>query len=170
MSIKKICPVCDSDKIRGFLFRADAPVRQNTVVAEQSAALEVPRGDLSLAACSRCGFVFNTTFDPSLLIYGQNYDNAQFFSKVFDDYLSDLVDYLVNVRGVKNCRIVEVGCGDGYFLKRLVERGNNIGIGYDPSYVGPLEIMDGRVRFEKSYYGSEQADTSADVVICRHVI
>lgn len=170
MRIRMDCPVCNSNQISTFLTRTGVPIRQNTVVDRQNAALEVSRGDLNLAVCERCGFVFNATFDPTLLIYGQNYDNAQFFSQVFDDYLSDLVDHLINNRGVQNCRVVEVGCGDGYFLKRLVEKGNNTGIGYDPSYVGPVEIMDGRVRFEQSYYGPKQADTPADVVICRHVI
>jgi len=170
MPIRTDCPVCNSNQIFTFLTRAGVPIRQNTVVDEQEAALEVPRGDLNLSACERCGFVFNATFDPTLLIYGQNYDNAQFYSQVFDDYLSGLVDHLINNRGVQNCRVVEVGCGDGYFLKRLIEKGNNTGIGYDPSYAGPLGVMEGRVRFEQSYYGPEQADTPADVVICRHVI
>src|SRR4030067_977056 len=133
MTLKINCPVCNSDQISTFLERKSVPVRQNALFSEQKEALEVPRGDLMLAVCTQCGFVFNSAFDSSLLIYGQNYDNAQFFSQVFDDYLSDLVDYLIYERHVQNCRVVEVGCGDGYFLKRLVEKGNNIGIGYDPS-------------------------------------
>ncbi len=170
MSTRLNCPVCESTQINLFLTREGVPARQNTVVAEKNAAREVPRGILNLTVCERCGFVFNSTFDPSLLIYGQDYDNAQFYSQVFNQYLSDLIDYLINQQGVRNCRVVEVGCGDGYFLKRLAEKGNNTGIGYDPSYVGPPEMMDGRVRFEQSYYGPEQAGTPADVVICRHVI
>jgi SAM-dependent methyltransferase len=170
MNIRRDCPICNGDQISVFLTRASVPIRQNTVFDGQKAALEVPRGDLNLAVCERCGFVFNATFDPTLLIYGQNYDNAQFFSRVFDDYLSGLVDHLVNNRGVQNCHVVEVGCGDGYFLRHLVEKGNNTGIGYDPSYTGPLEMMDGRIQFEQLYYGPGQADTRADVVICRHVI
>lgn len=164
------CPVCDSDRVVVFLTREGVPIRQNTVAGEKHAAVDVPRGDLNLTVCERCGFVFNSTFDPTLPIYGQNYDNAQFYSQVFDEYLSNLIAYLINERGVQNCRVVEVGCGDGYFLKRLVGKGNNTGIGYDPSYVGPLEIMDGKVRFERSYYGTKQASEPADVVICRHVI
>lgn len=170
MNLRLICPVCDSDQTSIFLTREGVPARQNTVAGEESAASDVPRGNLSMTVCERCGFVFNSSFDPAVLIYGQNYDNAQFYSQVFDDYLSHLIDHLVNARGVRNCRVVEVGCGDGFFLKRLVEKGNNNGIGYDPSYVGPLAVMDGAVRFEQSYYGAEQADTPADVVICRHVI
>jgi SAM-dependent methyltransferase len=123
-----------------------------------------------MTVCRSCGFVFNSAFDLDLLRYGKSYDNAQFFSQVFDDYLDGLTDYLVRERGVRNCRIVEVGSGDGYFLKKLVMQGNNTGVGYDPSYVGPLEHLDGRLRFEKTYYGPEQAHTQADVVICRHVI
>lgn len=170
MDLRVNCPVCNSEETSVFLTREDVAIGQNMLVSEQNEARQVPHGDLKLAACERCGFVFNTAFDPALLIYGKDYDNAQCFSESFDDYLSDLIDYLVNDRGVRNCRVVEVGCGNGYFLKRLVERGGNIGVGFDPSYVGPLEAMDGRLRFELSYYGPEQADQAADVIICRHVI
>lgn len=170
MNLTTSCPVCNSTSVSIFLTREHVPIGQNILLNEQKTALQVPRGDLKYAFCGKCGFVFNAAFDPSLVIYGQEYDNAQCFSRAFDDYLSDLLDYLINDRGVRNCRIVEVGCGNGYFLQRLVERGDNTGIGYDPSYVGSLEALDGRLRFERSYYGSEHADQPADVVICRHVI
>jgi SAM-dependent methyltransferase len=170
MSLKNKCPVCKEETVDVFLNRSQVPIYQNFLLADQQAAVDIARGDLQMAACSNCGFVYNTVFDPNLLKYGQTYDNAQFFSNAFNDYLDKLAAYLIDDRGVKNCRIVEVGSGDGYFLRKLVEKGNNRGVGYDPSYRGPLEEMDGRLRFEQSYYGPEQAHTQADVVICRHVI
>jgi len=52
----------------------------------------------------------------------------------------------------------------------LTEAGGNTGYGFDPSYVGPATDLDGRLHFEKRYYGPECAKTSADVIVCRHVI
>ena len=170
MTLKTKCPVCKKENVDIFLDRPQVPIYQNFLVNDRKSAVNITRGDLQMAVCSNCGFVYNTAFDLDLLKYGQNYDNAQFFSNAFNDYLDRLAAYLIHERGVQNCRIVEVGSGDGYFLKKLVKEGNNIGVGYDPSYIGPLEDIDGRLRFEQSYYGPEQAHTQADVVICRHVI
>lgn len=166
----KKCPVCQQDSVTTFLTREGVPVHQNLLVRDQRSALETVRGTLSLAACERCGFVFNETFEPSLVKYGEDYDNTQTFSRAFEDYLSELVRYLVFERGVQNCRVVEVGCGKGRFLRKLVQVGRNIGYGFDPSYVGPLTDLGGRVHFERVLYGPERGDVQADVVVCRHVI
>jgi SAM-dependent methyltransferase len=129
------------------------------------------RGTLKLAVCEGCGFIFNLSFEPRRLRYGESYDNSQEFSPFFEGYLSRLVRYLVFERGVRNSRIVEIGCGKGRFLRKLVESDSgNIGLGFDPSYVGPATDLGGRLRFENDYYGPEYTGAPADVVFCRHVI
>ncbi len=132
----------------------------------------MPRGDLNYAACDACGFVFNQAFEPELLTYDARYNNAQTYSPLFDKYFSDFAHYIVFDKGVRNSRIVEVGCGNGLFLKRLVstEGAENTGYGFDPSYTGPESDLGGRVKFDRRYYGPECADIPADVVVCRHVI
>jgi SAM-dependent methyltransferase len=79
---------------------------------------------------------------------------------------------LVFEKGIRNCQIVEVGCGKGLFLRKLVQAqgSKNRGYGFDPSYTGPEIDLGGRLKFEKHYYGPENAEIAADVVICRHVI
>jgi len=166
------CPICRSENVFLFLCRRGVPVHQNLLVSSRDAALKVRRGDLAMTACEDCGFVFNAAFDESLLSYGADYDNAQSHSPFFADYLDRLVNDLVVNRGVRNCHLVEVGCGKGEFLRRLVMFPNS-GIratGYDPSYLGPDGDLDGRLRFVRAFYGPETRDTRADVVLCRHVI
>ena len=92
-----------------------------------------------MAACAVCGFVFNRAFNPALLRYGPGYDNAQAGSPRFAAHLADLVRHLVERRGVRGARIVEIGCGNGDFLRRLVTwpGADNTGIGFDPAYRGP---------------------------------
>jgi SAM-dependent methyltransferase len=167
-----LCPVCASPGIETFLTREAVPVHQNLIMEDQSAARSITRGDLTLTVCTECGFVFNRTFDPTLLSYGAAYDNTQSCSTSFRAYLDELLHLLVVERGIRNCRIVEVGCGKGQFLRDLVTYPgtDNTGIGFDPSYVGPESDLNGRLRFVRSYYGPECADIPADVVVCRHVI
>ena len=125
-----------------------------------------------MRGCRGCGFVFNSRFDAAKLNYGDSYDNTQDCSPVFDAYLDELVAHLVNERNVRNARVVEVGCGKGSFLRRLVARegAGNRGVGFDPSYTGPVHDLDGRLTYQKRFYGPDCTDVQADVVVCRHVI
>jgi len=172
MSWRTTCPICGSGLVEQFLTRKDVPVHQNWIFHDQHAAVTKERGDLSLAFCNDCGFVFNRGFDPTKISYGEQYDNTQSHSCMFSSYIDKLIVYLVCERGVRNCRIVEIGCGKGTFLRRLVEfpDSGNSGIGYDVSYVGPTTDLNGRLRFENRYYRPEFDNVCADVVILRHVI
>lgn len=166
------CPVCESHRLSSFLRRSQVPVHQNLVVTSQEAARSMARGELDLVACEDCGFVFNRAFDLSLLAYGADYDNTQSCSAYFDAYLDGLVKDMVERQGVRNSIIVEVGCGKGQFLSKLVgyPGANNRGFGFDPSYVGPDTELDGRLVFRRCYYDDTCTDVAADVVVCRHVI
>lgn len=166
------CRVCGSALLSSFLQRQGVPIHQNLVVQTAESAKGIERGDLDMVVCNECGFVFNRAFDQAKVMYGNAYNNAQCYSSVFSGYVDGLVRELVEVHGVRNCTIVEVGCGKGEFLRRLVEYpgSGNRGIGFDPSYVGPESDLDGRLRFERRYYDEECANVPADVVVCRHVI
>jgi SAM-dependent methyltransferase len=166
------CPVCNSNLIAPFLVRGSVPVHQNLVMADRVSATEINRGNLTLAVCEDCGFIFNQDFDGSKLSYGKEYDNTQTYSPSFESYISELARSLIYDKNVQNCSVVEVGCGKGSFLRKLVEseEWGNIGYGFDPSYVGAETVFDGRLKFEKRYYDSECANIHADVVVCRHAI
>jgi len=166
------CPICGGNRSRLFLQRQGVPVHQNLPLGSREEARAVLRGDLDMMVCADCGFVFNRAFDPSLMRYGPDYDNVQSHSRCFDEYLDQIVYDMVERRGVRDAVIVEVGCGKGEFLRKLVAHpcANNRGHGFDPSYQGPLTDLDGRLRFHRRFYDRECADVGADVVLCRHVI
>lgn len=166
------CPVCTSQKTVCFIEIAATPVHQNLLCESPQAALAVTRGDIELMRCDACGFVFNRLFDPGLMSYGADYENTQTASESFSAYIDETIRHLIEERGVKGQQIVEVGCGKGHFLRRLVEYpgAQNEGIGFDPSYLGPLDNLDGRLKFERRFYGPDCTDVKPDVVICRHVI
>jgi SAM-dependent methyltransferase len=165
------CPVCASPALVPFLRRDGVPAHQNLLFPTAAAARRVARGTLDLRACRRCGFVTNAAFDPTLLDYGPAYENSQDCSPAFADYLAELADRIVGHHGVRTGRVVEVGCGKGAFLTRLLSHPQNRceAVGFDPSYVGPDTALGGRLRFVKAFYGPDTA-TPADAVVCRHVI
>lgn len=147
------------------------PVGQNVLMPDFRSALGVTRGRLHLRVCRGCGFVFNGAFESEKVAYGGSYDNNQNCSPAFAEHVEGLVRHLVENSGVRGSRVVEVGCGDGSFLRRLVAAdAGNTGVGFDLSYRGPAEDLGGRARFVREQFGPDSGAGAADVVVCRHVI
>ena len=122
--------------------------------------------------CHQCGFVFNATFDPALLDYGSDYDNSLICSTAFENHLDELVAYLLYDRRIQQSQIIEIGCGKGTFLRKLVanQATGNQAVGFDPSYFGPESDLSGRLRFVKQFFDGTRFAVQPDVVICRHVL
>lgn len=169
--VARSCPACEAADSEVFLSRHSVPVHQNSLFATPDSARSMIRGELEMTVCRSCGFVFNAAFDDALVSYDETYDNNQVFSVVFNRYVDELVAYLLDDCGLRGKTIVEVGCGKGYFIEKLVAgEERNRGLGFDPTYLGPLEKQAGRLTFERSFYGPDSVHVVADAVVCRHVI
>jgi SAM-dependent methyltransferase len=168
--VRSTCPLCSSPTPQVFFERRSVPVHQNTLCDSAAEARSFTRGDLLLAFCKACGFVFNSAFDPSRLRYSGNYDSTQSCSPYFRRYLRELSESLIKKYSLRDLLVIEVGCGKGEFLKMLCKDGRNRGIGYDPSYVGPDTAEQGAVRFVREFYDSHQTQHAPDFLCCRHVI
>lgn len=146
-------------------------VHQNLVYSTPESARSHNVGVLALTVCDSCGFVSNSAFDGFLLAYGEAYDNTQHLSKAFEEHLQARVDAVLASPGALGGMVVEVGCGKGDFLRRLVLGGAKRGLGYDPSYEGAESEEAGRLRFIKRFFGPEEGrGESPQAVVSRHVI
>lgn len=166
------CPVCGAPAGTSVLLRNGVPVHQNLLYASRDAALGARRGDLDFRLCAGCGFVFNAAFDPALVEYGPDYENSQQYSPAFVVHLDEMVErVLAGGDAGGDETIVEIGCGSGDFLTRLLARSDpgTRAVGIDPSYVGPETAADGRARFVAAKLGPE-LEIAPDVLVCRHVI
>lgn len=169
-----ICPVCNSPNLSPFLFREQFSVSDNLLFTKKEDAININKGNLNIVYCEDCGLVFNQEFDQSKIDYGRTYEYNvdKHFSPTFNQHLEDVINYLVFEKGVQNKNVVEIGCGTGSFLKKLIglEQFGNRGYGFDTSYTGDTNQLEGKVTFEKTYYGPDSSHIPADVVIFRHVL
>jgi SAM-dependent methyltransferase len=170
MELEMNCPVCESNDTFLFLKKNNQPIHQQLINKTPEEARNIMRDDLHLVVCNECSFIFNKAFDLGKMKYGIQYDNNEDSSSGFQSYLDGLVQTIIHENKIQNCTIVEVGCGKGKFLRQLVEKGNNIGYGFDPSYKGPLTELNGRLNFKREYYDKKFSNIKTDVVLSRHVI
>ena len=68
-------------------------------------------------------------------------------------------------------QVLEIGSGQGDFLRLLCQLGPNQGYGFDPSF-GPRSepAGQGNIEFVRGYFGPENLDLAFDLVVCRHVL
>ena len=143
------------------LYRANGlPVLQNRTFATAEQAKASGSADIVLVQDSQSGLIFNQAFDASQLSYDVDYQNEQAHSVQFQHHLNDVEAILA--RHFKGRELIEVGCGKGYFLEMLRERGYAI-TGIDPSYEGD------NVDVIKAPF-TRDLGLAADAIVLRHVL
>jgi hypothetical protein len=109
-------------------------------------------------------------FEEARLDYqGYCYDNSLGCSAVYQKYERELVERLIATYDLHNRLVVEIGSGDGKFLKLLCSIGDNQGIGFDPSLDRDRCKPDDRTRFVRDYYSPTCTPDVPALVVCRQV-
>lgn len=156
------CSLCQNDNLSIIYTVQDIPVFQNKVYKTRSEALSVRTGNVRLVMCVNCGFIFNADFDRKAMDYNAQYQNEQAHSHYFQKYLLQLIELLAGKKFYGK-KIIEIGCGKGYFLEMLRKNGFDV-TGFDPAYEGnnPYIIKD--------YYSHQYSHLNADLIVLRHTL
>ncbi len=169
-----VCPVCGDGSTTPTAKLTGVPVLCNVLHPDRESALAAPRADLDLHLCGACGHLFNTSFDPRRTVYDDAYENPLHHSRRFRDYAASLASDLDRSYSLREGPIIEAGCGQGDFLRLLVEVSGGRGVGFDPAFRdadGRRE--DGNVVIHPRAFDSGAAALPADppsLLICRHVL
>ena len=162
------CPGCGGTDLTPVHAAAGVPVQSMLLLRDPAAARSVPAGDLDLALCGACGLIFNRTYDPALTAHEGEYEASQGFSATFSAFQQRLAEDLIGRHRLHGKRIVEIGCGQGEFLRRLCDLGGNSGVGFDPCCVDAHGAVgdDGRVRVVREPYDPAHPDAAGDLICC----
>ena len=166
------CPVCGSADLDEFVELLAVPVYCNVLWSTREQAEDAARGDMRLAFCRDCTHIYNTSFDPGLVTYAEDYENSLLFSPRFRTYADRQAKHLVEKFSLHDKLVVEIGCGKGDFLKLLCDTGGNRAVGFDPSLDGPAgnRTVSGPVTLIQGIYSEAHADLAADLICCRQVL
>jgi SAM-dependent methyltransferase len=163
------CPVCGRRVEAAFVEIENVAVQVNVLHRTPDGARTASRGDLRLGLCDCCAFIWNLAFDPALVEYDGDYENSLHHSPAFEAYAEALAERLVERYDLRGKHVVELGCGQADFLRRLCALGGNRGTGFDPSYVGPEQ--DGPVTVHRALYSERTVgEAPGDFISCRHVL
>ena len=149
------------------------PLFSNVLHDTRAQALETQRAPVRLDYCVPCGFVYNAVFEPDRMKYGRGYENDLSVSPHFCAYATEVAEELVQRHHLHDRDIIEIGCGDGHFLRLICDMGENRGIGFDPSYStsrAPVGGHGSRVEIVADTYSPPYRHCPADMICCRHVL
>lgn len=166
------CPACTSQEVEPFLDILDVPVFCNILCETKGEALGIPRGNIQLTFCRKCGHIYNAQFDGQRVQYSQNYENSLHFSPTFQEFARNLASHLIEKYQLFGKKIIEIGCGQGTFLNLLCELGNNWGVGFDKSFRHhqSASSLSDRITLVQDDFSEQASRYEADFTCCRHVL
>ena len=152
----------EENKLVTVFKQSNVPIFQNKVYPTSEMALMAEKDEVELVQSLISGFVFNKAFTAHKMNYDVHYQNEQSNSAVFKNHMQNVLQLLKSF-GIKNKRVVEVGCGKAVFFEMMLQEGIDCW-GFDPTYEGNNE------RIKKEYFDETQKGIGADVIIMRHTL
>jgi Methyltransferase domain/C-methyltransferase C-terminal domain len=131
------CDACGQAELVPFADLGDIPVLCGVHWADAGEAAASPVGRMLLASCPACAYVRNVAFDPAIMVYDTTMDTNLHHSPAFQAFSADLVRHLADRFALPGKRVLDIGCGQGEFLRELCHTAGCTGIGYDAMYAGP---------------------------------
>jgi len=147
---------------------AAVPVNSCLLFGDRERAERLESGDIDLAHCPNCSFIFNAAWKPERTVYSDLYEETQGFSPTFKAFHLELAERLIRQYDIVGKDIVEIGCGKGEFLSLLCELGGNRGIGYDPSFIpARRNAASANVTFKQELFSETTKQSAAALVCCK---
>jgi Methyltransferase domain/C-methyltransferase C-terminal domain len=163
------CFACGQRELAEFADLGDIPVLCGVHYATEAEALGSPLGRMTLGYCDRCAYVRNIAFDPDALVYDTTMDTNLHHSPAFQSFSADLVRSLAARFDLAGKVILDIGCGQGEFLRELCHDAGATGFGYDAMYAGVEGPDPSGAHFTTGYAPLRDPELpNFDVVTSRH--
>ena len=159
------CPVCGSTHSQELVLLKDFPISNLELTENRAESLKAKVYDMTICMCRRCTHIYNNT--PIRIEYKN--ENTTYFTNTLQKlYIEALTSTLIEKYDIKGKDIIEIGCGDGEFLKQLTKH-NNQCVGYEPSYKEPY--TDKNLTIVNEYFSPQKdLNQQVDWVVIRHVL
>lgn len=168
------CPICCGNNFTPFFELPETPTQDGMLWKSQAEALAAPTGTIKLAFCHDCGYIGNLAFEAQKIRYDQEYSFSLYFSPTFREFVNGVATRLIDRFDLRHKKVLEIGCGEGDFLRLLCTLGPNDGVGVDPSIHGRVERVGGDtdhiMTFVQDWYSEQYADPALALIGCRQAL
>jgi hypothetical protein len=163
------CPVCGSTQLNPVLQGNRQPLARYGLCQTEWEALNASTFSLQIVQCASCGVLFNQDFDFSKIDYGsEGVQESRVFSPRIRAHMVESAKRLGALLNLKGDVVLEIGCGEGFFLDQL-STGNEC-IAYEPSPEG-LEAERRGIQVRHEYFDpAKEHDFSPKLAIMRQVL
>lgn len=167
------CPICGSSANTPVLAIDSVPASCAKLFGTRDQAMNEQTCELNIVICLQCAHVWNSTFHHSVeALYDADYYSSFTKSSQAQEYQQNLAFVLNSVVDLSGKTVLEIGCGDAYFLDSLTDLGAKV-IGYEPSSTYILAAARPRIKVVNDFFrfdGSSSPPEPVDVVVMRHVL
>ena len=167
------CPGCQINDKESLLTVTRVPRSCGQLFATSGAALQAESCKLEITSCHACGHIWNSAYEGgSENLYNDDYYSSFVASeqgRQYQEALAVSLDRLVKVPGKT---VLEIGCGDGHFLKLLSTFGANA-IGFEPSSSFQIAKNQQHIEVHQAHFdfdGGTELSSRVDLVVMRHVL
>lgn len=168
--VPAVCPVCHHSVAAPFFDGGNQPLATLGWPASRAEAQAMPRHPHDFVQCPKCTHVWNRSFSYDAIPY-QNNPNRMFNrGSIWKGHLATTRELLL-AQLPKLPVVVDIGCGEGHFVRGLSEARGGAGrfVGFDPN----VTSESGRgVEFHTRYFEplQDMASFAPDAVAIRHVL
>ncbi|QQG40396.1 MAG: methyltransferase domain-containing protein [Candidatus Levyibacteriota bacterium] len=161
------CISCGFEKLSTFLEVPNAPMRVQ-VISEKNLQRD-KKNDLKILKCEKCTLIQLSDKNYVVNDYYDDYIMSRTYSPHARKYLKGLAKDFISFFDLKNKLVVDVGCGDGYFVYALL-KAKSKSIGIEPSDVATRLAKDKGVKVIRDYVDDKfKLDQKADAFVTLEV-
>ena len=163
------CPVCGGRNLTPFFEQDRVPVRDGVLFDTRRAAETAPTGAIRLTMCGGCLYIGNECYEPRKVRLNR-YDFSLQDSPTYRRFVDSVALYLKKRVALGGTRVLDVGCGDALFLKRLCAVAGCEGTGIEPAFKPTVSDDDPVTIVRERFSARQAARTDFSLVACRHVL
>lgn len=165
-----ICPVCSHGVVTHFFTGGDQPLATLAWPDSAKAAQAMPKYPHNFVQCPNCSHVWNRSFTYEAIPYENNPNRMFNKGGMWKGHLATTRDLLLKYLP-DNPTVVDIGCGEGHFVRGLAETKGGAGrfVGFDPN----ATHESGRgVEFHAEYFEplKHMSNLNPDMLTIRHVL
>lgn len=167
--MEKKCLICESKKLKKLFYAINQDLSRYGLRSLESSKCDRPSMTLDIRRCDDCGLVFNVEFNYQLVDYkSEEIQEARSFSPKYRKFMDESSSELKELLDLSGKTILEIGCGDGYYLSQFNEK--SVLIGYEPSPERNIAIGRGINVLGHYFDWTDSLDLKCSLVIMRQVL